>query len=361
MEHKVGIILINYQDYAKRFLADCRDSLRKTRYPADRFTVYLVDNASTGESERYIRMEYPEAVVLPSRENEGWGGGNNIGMQRAFADGCEAVALLNMDTVVESDWLHELVRAAESDPNIGIVQSKLLLYSSKTDATARINSLGNELHFLGFGFCRGYGEIESNYQLQAPSYQLSDIPYASGSALYIKREVIQKTGWFNPEFFMYHDDIEICLKARLCGYRVVLAPASRVWHKYEFKRSIRQVYCMERNRLLTVLEFYKAPTLFLLAPAFALMEAGLFFASLAGGYARAQWKSRWYFFLPSSWRKLLAERRRIRGLRTISDRAFLKLCTGTIDFQEVQNPLLRRVVNPIFNAYWRIAQRLIFW
>ncbi len=361
MVPKVGIILINYRDYAKRFLADCRESLRKTQYPADRLAVYMVDNASIEESERYLRSEYPEAVILPSKENMGWGGGNNIGMRRAFADGCGAVVLLNMDTIVEEEWLQELVKVAASDPMVGIAQSTLLLHPRSADGRVLINSLGNEIHFLGFGFCRGYGGVDSIYPLPTTTYQLPEITYASGAAMYIKREVIEKIGLFNPEFFMYHDDLELCLKARLCGYRIVLSPASRVWHKYEFKRSIRQIYFMERNRLLTVLEFYKVPTLLILAPAFAAMEAGLFFASLFGGYAGAQWESRWYFFRPEAWRKLLAERKRIQSTRTVGDRVLMERFTGTIDFQEVRSPLLRYGVNPFFNAYLQIVKRLIFW
>lgn len=357
MASKVGVILINYQDYAKRFLADCRDSLRKTRYPADRMAVYIVDNASTEESERYVRTEYPEAVVIPSKENAGWGGGNNIGIRKAFEDGCEGVVLLNMDTVVEEAWLEELVRTAQSDRLIGIVQSKLLLHPRREDGRVLINSLGNEFHFLGFGFCRGYGAEDSPVQDAA----LRDIAYASGAAMYIKDEVIKKTGFFNPEFFMYHDDIEMCLKARLCGYRIVLAPASRVWHKYEFKRSIRQVYFMERNRLLTVFEFYKVPTLLILAPAFAVVEIGLLFASLFGGYAGAYAKSRLYFFRVDAWRKLLVERRRVQSMRTMGDRELMAKFTGTIDFQEVQSPFLRWVANPVLKFFWRIARYGLFW
>ena len=187
MQPKIGIILINYKDYAKRFLEDCRDSMRLLDYPREKFVVYIVDNATSPETQQYLHDTWPEAVVIPNEKNSGWGGGNNIGIARAFVDECQDVVLSNMDVIVEKEWLKELVKGAYSDvapspqpspvgrggleksplllgegqgegKSIGIVQSKLLLHPVGPDGVQRINSLGNQIHFLGFGYCQGYGE-----------------------------------------------------------------------------------------------------------------------------------------------------------------------------------------------------------
>ncbi|KKU12292.1 MAG: Glycosyl transferase family 2 [Parcubacteria group bacterium GW2011_GWC2_45_7] len=381
MQPKVGIILINYKDYAKRFLADCRDSLRLIDYPKDKYVVYIVDNATSPETRAYLQEIYPEAVVIPNLENSGWGGGNNLGIEQSFKDGCEDVVLANMDVIVHKDWLKELVSAAysdsgqattesglatnPSDSKIGIAQSKLLLWPVGSDGVQRINSLGNEIHFLGFGYCRGYGEENrdvSNFVTQSlETSHFPDIPYASGASMYVKGEVFRKIGLCNPAFFMYHDDLEICLKAKCAGYRVVLAPASVMWHKYEFGRSVRQIYYMERNRLITVLEFYKISTLILLAPMFSVMELGLLGSSLAGRYDKAKLRSWAYFWHFDNWKKIFQERRRIQRLRTIKDSELMRDFTGKILFQEIANPVLRYFVNPVFNAYWQVAKRLMWW
>ena len=365
MQPKIGIVLINYKTYAKRFLEDCRDSMRKIDYPKDKYVVYIVDNATSPETEAYIHETWPEAVILPNKENSGWGGGNNVGIERAFADGCEDIVLSNMDVIVHQDWLKELVEAAYSDKKIGMVQSKLLLWPIK-DGVQRINSVGNQIHFLGFGYCKGYGEPEIVRNPSQPPQnprggEFEDIPYASGASCYIKGEVFKKIGLCNPDFFMYHDDVELCLKAKLAGYRIVLAPKSIMWHKYEFGRSILQVYYMERNRLITVLEFYKLPTLALLAPAFFVMELCVFAGSLVGGYAKPKLRSWGYFFKVSSWKKICRERRSIQALRRMSDRAFLQDATGRILFQEVMNPVLKYIVNPAMSIYWRVAKQIMFW
>jgi GT2 family glycosyltransferase len=354
MEPKIGIILINYKDYAKRFLADCRGSLRLLNYPKEKFLVYIVDNASTPESESYLKAEYPEAIVLPSAINTGWAGGNNIGVARALADGCDDVVFLNMDVIVEQDWLKELVAVAGSREETGIVQSKILLYPVKD--MPRINSLGNDIHFLMFGFCHGYGMPDNPADIAT-----REVLYASGSSMYVKGEVIKKIGACDQEFFMYHDDLDYCLKARLAGFKIAIAPRSRVWHKYEFGRSVRQIYFMERNRLICFFSFYKWPTVGMLFPALLAYELGIFIFSIRNGYARAKISSWVFFFCRKNWKWLLARRRAIRALRKISDREMSENFVGAVGFQEIQNPLNKYFANPVFGVYWYLAKHFLFW
>ena len=89
--------------------------MRKMDYPKDKYVVYIVDNATTPETVAYLKEVYPEAVVLPNAVNAGWGGGNNVGIEQAFKDGCEDIVLSNMDVIVHKDWLSELAKAAYSD------------------------------------------------------------------------------------------------------------------------------------------------------------------------------------------------------------------------------------------------------
>ena len=164
MYPKVGIILVNYKDYATRFLQDCRDSLRAQNYSD--FQVYIVDNATSAESKKYLQENYAEAKIIANINNDGFAKGNNDGIKMALADGCEYVFLLNMDTVIAPDALSEMVKAAEADEKIGAVQARLMLAKAISVGTQnlaflpsnKINSLGNATHFLGFGYSVGYGE-----------------------------------------------------------------------------------------------------------------------------------------------------------------------------------------------------------
>lgn len=373
MTPKVGIILINYGDYARRFLADCRDSLRGLDYPKEKYTVYIVDNQSVPASQDFLKSTYPEAVVVASEENSGWTGGNNLGVNRAWQDGCQDFVFLNMDTIVDKDWLKELIKAAyseipfspplkkgETGGFVGIVQSKILLHPAGADGQPRINSLGNEIHFLGFGFCRGYGEIEKDYALRVTDYGLPDIPYASGAAMYVKGEVLKQIGLCDTELFMYHDDLELCWRARLLGWRTVLAPRSIVWHKYQFSRSIKQIYFMERNRWLVLLYFYKWSTLILLMPLLLLTEAGIMLLAIKNHWGKAKIKAWNYFFHLSNLKKIWQKRKLMQAKRLLSDKQAAALFSGKILFQEIANPVLN-IVNPLMNVYWQVVKRMMIW
>lgn len=343
---KVGIVMVNYKDYAERFLAPCRDSLLRQTYPD--FQVYIVDNASSEESRRAIAEIYPAAKIL-EREDGNYSAANNFGLKQALSDGAEAMVVANMDTVFKDDWLAELLAGLESGPEVGIAQSKILVYPAEGEK-AKINSLGNCLHFLGFGFTSAYleedREIEGYPEIKG---------YASGCSLAMKKEVLEKIGGYNEEYYMYHDDAEVSCKAKLAGYRIVLAPKSICYHKFEFSRSVKKIYYMERNRFLFILSFYELKTILLILPALFIMEAGQISFALFKGWWPEKLKAYAYFLRPSSWTKLLAERRSLQRSRTVADKYFIQGFVAEIFFQEIDNPILKNIANPFFKAYWRVV------
>ena len=355
MNKKVGIILINYKDYAERFLAPCRDSLRRQNYPAELTKVYIIDNASTAESFKYLKDNYPEAVILV-RDDGNYTAANNFGFKQAKEDACEYIVTANMDTEMTANWLSELVVALDNNPEAGIAQSKILLFPKTEEAkkNPRINSLGNVIHFLGFGFTSGYGE---------PDREISGYPeikgYASGCSFIIRSEVLDKIGGYNEEYYMYHDDLEISLKAKLAGYKVILAPCSAVYHKYEFKRSTKMIYYMERNRYLTLLAFYPFWLLILIGLPGLIMDIGMFLFSFLNGWAKEEIKIYGYFCHFKNYVKIQAERDAIEKFKVQPFTSLAKGFSGKIEFQEIANPILKYIVNPLFNIYWQIARRLI--
>jgi len=354
---KIGIILINYKDYARRFLPECRDSLYLQDYPREFFQVYIVDNSSSDESRKFLGEIYPEAIVIP-RGDGNYAAGNNAGLKKALADGCDAVVIANMDTKFVQSWLTELVRALETNPEAVAAQSKVLLYPG-TEAEWRepkINSLGNIFHFLGFGFTNGYKEDDR---------EINGYPeitgYATGCSVILRREALEKIGGYNEEYYMYHDDVDIGWKLKLAGYKIVLAPRSVVYHKYEFSRAVRMLYYMERNRYLAMFEFYKLPTIILLLPAIVAMDLGMWFFSILRGWFPTKLRVLGYFLRPSSWRKILVTRRELAKIRVKTDREITQNFSGRVLFQEIDNPILKYIANPIFNFYWQVVKKTIWW
>jgi GT2 family glycosyltransferase len=355
MSRLVGVVLVNYQDYAERFLTACRDSLRAQDYSSLNLKVYLVDNASSEKSRAYLWGCYPEAKIL-ERGDGNYCAANNLGFTEAIKDGCEYLVALNMDTEMSVTWLSELVLALDKNPTAGIAQSKILLYP-QTEAekqNLKINTLGNRLNFLGFGFTSAYRE---------PDREISAYPeisgYASGCCLMIRKEVFEAVGGWDESYYMYHDDIELSLKVFLAGYKIILAPQSVVFHKYEFKRSVRMLYYMERNRYLLVLGFYPRRLLIFLAPAFIIMSLGMLAFALAKGWAPTWFKVLGFFLKPATWINIKKTRRQIKKASKISFSAIAKNLESQIDFSEINNPLLKYVGNPLLRLYWKGAKKLI--
>lgn len=345
--------MINYKDYAKKYLPECIASLREQSYPKDSFKIFIVDNATSTETEKYLREVAPEAEIIPDERNTGFALGNNLAMERALRANYDYVVLFNMDTIADPYWLSELVAAAEADKNIGAVQSLIRLHPE----TEKINSLGNEMHFLGFGFCRGYGEMVSNIKYPIAN----DFFYASGASVLYSTKVLREVGLFDPEFFMYHEDTDLSWRIRRAGYEIALAPKSVMYHKYQFSRSILQFYYMERNLMIMMFENYRLGTLILILPAFLIMEIGQLGYTIFRGLFWTKLKVYGYFFHFKNWRRMTKNKRQKAKLRKVSDRKLSRLIVGKLEFQEIANPILKYVVNPTFNIYWLVVRNLIFW
>jgi GT2 family glycosyltransferase len=150
-------------------------------------------------------------------------------------------------------------------------------------------------------------------------------------------------------------------RARLAGWRVVVAPASRVAHRYEFSKSTAKMYFMERNRFLVLAWCYHPATLALVAPALLAMELGLWLFAARAGWWREKGRAYRYLLAPRRWAAIRESRRRVQALRRVSDREATALFVGEVVFPAVSPWLLTAVANPIFRAYWRGVRALMRW
>ena len=330
----------------------------------------MVDNASSDGSADIAEREFAEVDVIRSAKNLGFVGGCNIGIREALRHTYEYIALLNQDTEVEPDFLSEIVRVASKD-DIGIVQGMLALPPlspplSKKGETGGVltNNAGNALHYLGFGFVKHYREPLERWAHCEPF----EIGYASGAALLVKCSVLEKlspparggdkggVGALDEKFFMYHEDLDLCWRAKLAGYRVMLAPAAIVYHYYEFNRNKKMFYWTERNRWVVLLQNYSIKTLILLAPMLLAIEVMMLLYSLMGGWVGQKLKSYGWIWLnvPS----IARQRKRVQSVRTVSDRKIFKTMDAGFSFSEIRNPALTYVVSPLSRLYFKIVRSI---
>ncbi|MFA5644066.1 MAG: glycosyltransferase family 2 protein [Patescibacteria group bacterium] len=351
MDKKIAVILVNYKDYAVKYLTDCLDSIRKQDY-LGRVQLYIVDNATSEESFLFLEKEAPEAIIIRNKKNDGFAKGNNDAIKRALADNCDYIVLFNMDTVIDEKAVSGLVLLAESDSEIGAVQSRIMLFGEKN----LVNSLGNKTHFLGFGFCDAY---RSSFD-ESEIINGRSIFYPSGAGVLFKANVLREVGLFDEKYFMYNEDQDLGWRIWLGGYRCVLAVDSVVYHKYEFSKSIGKYYFMDRNRIITILKNYNFFSLLLLLPAFLFMELGLLFFSVFNGWFFKKVRVYLYFLNLFNWIYIIRERRKVQKNRKIKDKDLIKMISGKIWYQEIDSPILKlgNIFLQIYFFFFQLVVRI---
>lgn len=351
LKKKIAVVIVNYNGI--NFLEPLFQSLDKQAYPRDKYRIIVVDNASTDGSLEWLRNSPLDIEFIENKENFGFARGNNIGIKDAIERGADYVYLLNQDTEVSPDFLIHAIKAIESNSRVGSAQSLLLLHPEIN----LINSDGNIIHYLGFGYCGNYREgVE-----KATAGVFKKIAYGSGAGILYKTEALQKVGLFDKDLFMYHEDLDLGWRLRMAGYENILATRSVVYHKYDFSRSIKKYYWMERNRYIVLFQNYKCLTIILILPALIFMEIGLFIFSLLGGWWNEKIKVYKFFLNPCCWFKIFKKRFQRQCERKAKDKEIIKYFSGKIEFQEVANPVLIYFVNPVLDTYWKIVKRLVIW
>jgi GT2 family glycosyltransferase len=219
-----------------------------------------------------------------------------------------------------------------------------------------INSVGNAIHFLGFGYCAGYHKKRAD----APT-SVTDIAYASGAGVLLRNAALKHVGLFDETLFAYHEDLDLGWRMMLAGFRNVLAPKSVVRHRYDFSRSISKWYLMERNRVLVVLKNYRWPTLIVLAPQFVALDIVLFLFAILGGWWKEKLRAMAWMFRPSTWSYIIRSRRSVSRTRRVPDRVILGMFSPVIAYQEFENPFIKAVANPLMRLSLAIVRLIVRW
>jgi GT2 family glycosyltransferase len=265
----VSIIILNYN--AGDLLLDCINSIQKSTYT--NYEIILVDNISKDNSHKKCKEQFPSIKLIENSENFGYCEGNNIGLRIAKG---QFIVILNPDTIVDSFWLEELLKAYQTNGE-GIYQPKFL---ATTDHSMLL-STGNMIQIFGFGFSRSKGDIDKK------QYEdLEKINYASGTCLFTSKYILEKIGFFDPFLFAFHDDLELCWRGAINKINSFYVPKSIVYHPIEgtsFKWNPIKFKLMERNRKYCLLTLYDRQTFFKMLPPLILVDLAVFFFYLSKG------------------------------------------------------------------------------
>lgn len=272
---RVGVVILNW--FTEEETIRCVRSLPGAGEGVA--AVYVVDNGSDAAARGKLRRELPEAVILGEGRNTGFAAGANIGLRRALDDGCDAVLLLNNDTVMQKDSLNVL--RARSDA----IVNPLILFAGRPE---RIWFAGGSVAVHGRGLHRGFRRRSE----RAAAFP-ADSSFATACAVLLPRAVIEKVGWFDEELFAYGEDLDYSIRAGRSGVPLRFAHAARVLHaestsvKKNEGKGFRDYYVL-RNMLLLVKKHHgraglavRFPILFLLE---YLLPSALFL--LGGDFTR---------------------------------------------------------------------------
>lgn len=284
----VSIIVLNWNGWKDTL--ECLESLYQINY--DNYSVLLIDNGSTDESiekivgycegkieikshffsynndNKPIRIiEYVESslentefigdsltelpsnrnlILIKNYKNYGFAEGNNIGIRFAlrFLEP-KYFLLLNNDTVVDKNFLSELVEAAKTNRQIGFAGPKVYFYDfgGKDDV---INVAGSRLDMHRGRLIRiGAGEVDKGQH-----DCMGEMDYVEGSCMLVSSEALRKIGLLNSSYFAYWEETDLCRRGAESGFKSVYVPKSKIWHKIgSSSNSSFRLYYMTRNKM----------------------------------------------------------------------------------------------------------------
>ncbi len=217
----VSVVILNWngQQHLSNFLPSV-----KAHACAD-MELVVADNASTDDSVGWLREHHPDVRIIQLEKNYGFAKGYNEALKQVQAN---YYVLLNSDVEVTAGWLEPMLKLLESDERIGACQPKIKMYHDKT-SFEYAGAAGGWLDSLGYPFARG--RIFDFCEQDLGQYDdTAEVFWASGAALLVRADLYHRLGGLDEFFFAHQEEIDFCWRLQLAGYKVMVCPASVVFH-----------------------------------------------------------------------------------------------------------------------------------
>lgn len=310
----IDVIIPNYN--GAKLLPGCLEALR--RQSRRDFSITIVDDASTDKSVKLLERDYPDVHLLRLPHNRGLAAAINYAIARTCG---EYIVLLNNDTEVDQHWLAELIGALEHQPEYAFAASKMLLFDRRTV----LHSAGDGYRVDGIPFNRGvwesdHGQYDDAHDVFGP---------CAGAAAY-RRSVLEELAIdervFDEDLFMYCEDVDLNIRARLAGYRTIFVPTAIVYHMLSATGggTLASYYC-GRNFILVWIKNMPSAAIVRYGGVFIRRQLGITLDALKhirGADARARVRGQLAALplLPRFWvkRRAVHERQRLHALQFIA-------------------------------------------
>ncbi len=253
----LSVIIVNWN--TKDLLRQCIQSIKANTQKIS-YEIIAVDNFSSDRSAEMVEANFPDVHLIINRENKGFGRANNQGLAKA---GGKYILFLNSDVAVNKNCLDQMFDFMEKNPDIGASSCKLtfpdgrLQHSCREFPTFRVfflMLLGLRYFFPNMKIFRKYLMLDWDHS------DLKEVDQIMGSFMFIRREALEQIGSFDERYWMYFEEVDLCLRMAKAGWKIVhypyvsavhfLSKSSEQWNEMkrvsEFQRSLLKYF--KKNR-----------------------------------------------------------------------------------------------------------------
>ncbi len=282
--------------------------------PCEVADIVVADNGSTDGSLELLRSQFADVKVIILGQNYGFARGYNEALSELHH---KYFILLNSDVKVSEGWIEPLIAELRDDESVGAVAPKLLSYSEPTQFEYA-GASGGYIDILGYPFCRG--RMLNHTEEDRGQYDdAKDLFWVSGAAFGCRAELFKELGGFDVDFFAHMEEIDLCWRMQLRGYRVRVVPRSVVYHLGGgtlSKTSPQKLYLNHRNNLAMLFKCAPTGQRLLVAVARPVLD----FAASLSYLLQGDWRGAWAVFRAYgtfiAWHhRLFSKRKAVRSAR----------------------------------------------
>jgi hypothetical protein len=264
MSPLVSICIIQYgsNDHLKK----CIESIKNSSYSDSDMEIIIIDNNEHDNNLFDIsnmNLGNSQKTYIKNRTNVGFAEGCNQGIRSAKG---KYVFILNNDIEIERDCIRYLVDFAEAHPDVAVLQPKMLDYANRY--TFHSSAAGGFIDILGYPFARG--RIFDIVEQDMGQYDdVVEIFWASGAALFAKKEILEESGFFDSDFFLYMEEIDLEWRIQLLGYKIVYIPTAKIYHigcPHLGRENFYRMYYTHRNSIIMLIKNLSLGNLIIFLP-----------------------------------------------------------------------------------------------
>lgn len=340
---EVTVAVISFN--GRKIIKSCFDSIFAQNYKKMR--VYLIDNASTDGTPKWVKKNYPKVEVFNYPKNKGPNPARNLAIKESYH---ELVLLVDDDAVLEKNCLQELIKAVNFHPDGAVWVPRIIYYNTPNV----IQFEGTYLHYLTEAIL-----LNGDISLKEGMKEITPIQMAAGVCLLVSKKAAMSIDLFDEDYFFGRTDGEFTFRLTLSGQTLYSVPNAYCYHKVK-ERGLKKVYYQVRNRWYLMLTTYSIKTLILIIPVLIIYELALICFLLIKNkiieYVKAIYSV--LVMLPTICKK----RRKIQSYKRVPDKQILH--GGSINVRKdlIENRVIafiKKSLDNIFNFYWNFINQFI--